>query len=1100
MRQQSVNPVQIKEDDIQDVADLTKHLGDLAQQIEELKDGMSEDEFKKMSREMRNLTRDASKFSDTIPKLERQYKSLSEAAVAASDMTQIATKRREELQAALQKSPADLSIGAALKEALADEAAAAAVTEAVMKKKRQAQMDYTRSVADSGQAFINLRQRTFAATQGMTPALARAQANTGLLGRAFGTLGEKVLLSIPIIGTFMKVLKIIGPHGALAISIFVEAFRRFKDLEDQAKEFRQTTGLLVSQMERLVKPIRLINVELASLGVTLKEIYTAAADLYDSFQTVHLVTENDIKTLAQWSANIGIGSKDAAKIKSLFTSISNSIGISVDDAMLFGAALAKAGGVAPSQVIKDIAEASENMLIFMAKSPIEMMKATVEARRMGTTIKSVADSAKGFLNYSDSITSELSASALIGKSLNFQLARSLAYEGKIVESRKEALRVVKSAGDFTKLNAYQQQELAKAANMTVEEIIKQQNQEKILAALKRSGNKEDIEAAERWEKATKAANAGQVKSLIDQGREMAKNMDRQGKIDQLTNHLKGVYIDLTDALADIAIELWPEVKRQVDGIVQILKKFTQEVRENKETIRAITKLFGFIISLLGSVIKNFLRPLGDVVKLTSDFILSIEMLANEVGWFSDALDDMARGLDKILGITSAMVIPAATFGQHVKVASLSTKAMLMPAAMIADRFSSTAKAADKLRTATSAISNSTTTIASNVGKVSTKMSELNKVATAYKNTTLATSKLFSPIIDAFKSINTAASGFKMYMLESAKYTEKIGRYISYVVNVAANSGKAFGPIFKILQGLGDYVKYVGSNVGGVLVKAFSMVTKVIGSIGPGLTAVFQTVKQFSWVAKIAAFFGKWLTPIGWIITGIELIVNIFKRFKESMGEMKGAGFWESIWIGIKAVGLAIFDTITSPFVAAWKAISGWFGQSPSELGLLIVNGIFSVGKMMFEMLTNPFTSAFNFIKDSVMSLGSSVFGFLITPFKNAWEWVSKNIPFVGKLFGAAKDAAKTMANAVSGTIEAEAKTLVEVKNLDELKATIDRLTEAITRLNTGANLTGTAAAANNGSTALVQKLDELINLLKEGSIGVNIDGIKASKILARAST
>lgn len=71
--------------------------------------------------------------------------------------------------------------------------------------------------------------------------------------------------------------------------------------------------------------------------------------------------------------------------------------------------------------------------------------------------------------------------------------------------------------------------------------------------------------------------------------------------------------------------------------------------------------------------------------------------------------------------------------------------------------------------------------------------------------------------------------------------------------------------------------------------------------------------------------------------------------------------------------------------------------------------------------------------------------------------------------------------------------------MNELKDSLDRLTQAITSLGGAAGGATPVVNVSNNSGAVVEKLDELIGLLMDGSIGVNIDGIKASKLLARAS-
>ena len=59
----------------------------------------------------------------------------------------------------------------------------------------------------------------------------------------------------------------------------------------------------------------------------------------------------------------------------------------------------------------------------------------------------------------------------------------------------------------------------------------------------------------------------------------------------------------------------------------------------------------------------------------------------------------------------------------------------------------------------------------------------------------------------------------------------------------------------------------------------------------------------------------------------------------------------------------IYDNLISPFKRVWSWLKKTFlGSSPSELGLMIVEGIIAVGGLIMNALISPFTKAWNFIK------------------------------------------------------------------------------------------------------------------------------------------
>ena len=77
--------------------------------------------------------------------------------------------------------------------------------------------------------------------------------------------------------------------------------------------------------------------------------------------------------------------------------------------------------------------------------------------------------------------------------------------------------------------------------------------------------------------------------------------------------------------------------------------------------------------------------------------------------------------------------------------------------------------------------------------------------------------------------------------------------------------------------------------------------------------------------------------------------------------------------------------------------------------------------------------------------------------------------------------------------------MVEIKNLDDLRDVISKLTDALNRLAGGGTAPmPLAGPAGNSNQALIDKFDELIGLLKAGGVAVNLDGRKVSSAMSPA--
>ena len=74
------------------------------------------------------------------------------------------------------------------------------------------------------------------------------------------------------------------------------------------------------------------------------------------------------------------------------------------------------------------------------------------------------------LNFEQSITDELSAELLIGRDINLERARLAALNGDYAGAAKEIFKTIGGINEFSKMNVIQQEALAKAAGLTVDQL------------------------------------------------------------------------------------------------------------------------------------------------------------------------------------------------------------------------------------------------------------------------------------------------------------------------------------------------------------------------------------------------------------------------------------------------------------------------------------------------------------------------------------------------------------------------------------------------------------------------------------------------------
>lgn len=193
------------------------------------------------------------------------------------------------------------------------------------------------------------------------------------------------------------------------------------------------------------------------------------------------------------ASNFGLTIDEAAMLSSKVLDTSKALGLSADEgANLFGVLmqtsnlsatqaerlaestfqLARQRGVAPSQVMRDIAGSAETIADFTKDGGDNIAEAAIQARSLGVSLETSAKVAKSLLDFESSVAAEVEASVLLGRQLNFQKARELALNNDISGAMSDVISQLGSEGEFNRLNLIQREALAKSIGVSTAELAK----------------------------------------------------------------------------------------------------------------------------------------------------------------------------------------------------------------------------------------------------------------------------------------------------------------------------------------------------------------------------------------------------------------------------------------------------------------------------------------------------------------------------------------------------------------------------------------------------------------------------------------------------
>lgn len=363
-------------------------------------------------------------------------------------------------------------------------------------------------------------------------------------------LPEDLNKAIKGMGKLVNVAKGMAP-ALIALSLVAFAVEGFLELEAAAEDFRKTTGYTRNQTYEIEHAAHEIALEYRKFGVTAEHVYDVVNELKNEFSDITQFSEATTAALSVMTNNLGLGASNGAKVQAVFEEVG---GLSQEAAANVGLQVAKMSelaGVSPKEVLEDIANSAEITSKYF-RGDINLLKSQViQAHQLGQTLEEVEKTTARLLDFENSIEDELVAATFVGGQFNLSQARGLAAAGKMVDAQSEILNQIQRSGEFSKQDVFTQQQLAKAAGMTIPEINKQLKIREKLGHL----------SGEELENAKKAIEGGldlsevNEKELNHAVEQFAQQTKINGKVTEMGNAFKGMVETLGSIMLPIITKL-----------------------------------------------------------------------------------------------------------------------------------------------------------------------------------------------------------------------------------------------------------------------------------------------------------------------------------------------------------------------------------------------------------------------------------------------------------------------------------------------------------------------------------------------------------------
>jgi hypothetical protein len=270
------------------------------------------------------------------------------------------------------------------------------------------------------------------------------------------------------------------------------------------------------------------------LRYTTTELTKAFSELSSLSDFTSISTKDQLKTQVELTKMLGLQVDEALQLQELFSVNNIEAEAGVDAIYDQVAAFANQNKLIADgrKILSEVAKTSNIIKINFKGNTSELVKATLEAKKLGLNLDQVNKVADSLLNFEQSISSELEAELLLGKDINLEKAREFALTNNIAGLTGEIAKQGITAEKFSRLNRIQQEALANTLGMSSNELADSLYKQELIQ--KTAGNvtkelKKQAEELRKQGEGEKAIRLEKQATAIEQGIVEGRNLKEAQK-------------------------------------------------------------------------------------------------------------------------------------------------------------------------------------------------------------------------------------------------------------------------------------------------------------------------------------------------------------------------------------------------------------------------------------------------------------------------------------------------------------------------------------------------------------------------------------------
>ena len=233
---------------------------------------------------------------------------------------------------------------------------------------------------------------------------------------------------------------------------------------------RRELGLSVVEATKLSAQSQLLGIRAKEFGLGTDAVRTIQADILSNLGGQAKLTNQLVNDFLVLQGTLGVTSDTASKLVPILDSVGAAGERGAVAQIESLGALIRLEGLSPGQILGDVASNTEFFAKFAKDGGTNLIRAAVQARKLGLELSAVAGITESLLDFETSIEKQLEASLLLGRQINLDRARQLALTGDQEGLLEEVRRQIGDEAEFNRLNVIQRKALADAFGLQVEQV------------------------------------------------------------------------------------------------------------------------------------------------------------------------------------------------------------------------------------------------------------------------------------------------------------------------------------------------------------------------------------------------------------------------------------------------------------------------------------------------------------------------------------------------------------------------------------------------------------------------------------------------------